>query len=100
MRAFAAVVPVVAVVACTQPEPAFEPITAEPLPFFGTGYRFKGDACRRVGENAVTNRFLSDAADLVGCPEDLENLGVFVIDTGAREVARTGGYVLFSVPVR
>ena len=80
--------------------PRPEPITQEPLPFFGTGYRFKGDACRRVGENAFTNPFLDDAADLVGCPEDLENLGVFVIDTGAAEVARVDGFVLFSVPIR
>ncbi|QFT57442.1 hypothetical protein FIU94_01285 [Sulfitobacter sp. THAF37] len=70
------------------------------LPFFGNGYRFDGDACRRVGEDAYTNQFLDDTADLVGCPADLENLGVFVIDTGAREVARRDGYVLYSVPRR
>lgn len=80
--------------ACAPPPPA------EPLPLFGSGYRFKGDACMRVGENAYTNQFLDDAADLVACPADLENLGVFVIDTGAREVARRDGYVLYSVPRR
>ena len=54
----------------------------------------------RVGENDFTNPFLDDAADLVACPEDMENLGVFVIDTGAMEVARAQGFVLYSVPVR
>jgi hypothetical protein len=83
--------------ACT---PAHEPVTDTSLPLFGTGYRFKGDICRRVGEDDFTNQFLDDAADLVACPEDAENLGVFVIDTGAVEVARRDGYVLYSVPVR
>ncbi len=70
------------------------------LPFFGDGYRFTGDACRRIGEDAYTNQFLDDSADLVGCPADLENLGVFVIDFNAQEVARRDGYVLYSVPRR
>jgi len=81
--------------ACAQPEP----ITGS-LPVFGDGYRFKGDVCLRVGEDDFTNQFLDDAADLVACPEDAENLGVFVIDTGAVEVARRDGYILYSVPVR
>lgn len=90
---FRALIPAVFLLtACT-------PVTAPTaLPFFGDGYRFDGDACRRLGEDAYTNQFLDDAADLVGCPEDLENLGVFVIDTGAQEVARRDGYVLYSVP--
>ncbi len=79
--------------------PAPEPVSNS-LPFFGDGYRFKGDACRRLGEDDFTGEFLDDAADLVACPQDLENLGVFVIDTGAQEVARRDGFVLFSVPVR
>lgn len=94
---FIHILPVLTLIACA-PQP--ESITQDPLPFFGDGYRFKGDACRRVGENAFTNQFLDDAADLVGCPEDLENLGVFVIDTGAVEVARVDGVVLFSIPRR
>ena len=75
------------------PEPA-----PTALPLFGEGYRFKGDACQRVGEDAFTNQFLDDSADLVACPEDLENLGVFVIDFSAVEVAHRDGYVLYSVP--
>ena len=87
---------VLAAAACT-PVPAPAP---EPLPIFGDGYRADGDQCRRVGENAFTNQFLDDAADLVACPEDMENLGVFALDTGGVEVARTQGFVLYSVPVR
>lgn len=83
--------------AACAPEPA--PVTST-LPFFGDGYRFDGDACRRLGESPQTQEFLDDAADLVGCPEDLENLGVFVTDTGALEVARIDGFILYSVPVR
>lgn len=93
MRRLAALVLIPALAAC-QPAPA----PMEPLPLFGTGYRFKGDACMRVGENAWTNQFLDHTADLVACPEDMENLGVFVLDTGAQEVARRDGYVLYSVP--
>lgn len=77
------------------PEPA--PVTSS-LPFFGEGYRFKGDACRRLGESPATAEYLDHTADLVGCPEDLENLGVFVIDYNAQEVARQDGYVIYSVP--
>ena len=80
--------------------PAPEPVTGTSLPLFGDGYRFKGDICRRVGEDDFTNQFLDDAADLVACPEDAEKLGVFVIDTGAIEVARRDGFVLYSVPFR
>lgn len=80
--------------------PAPAPVTGNTLPIFGDGYRFKGDLCRRVGEDDFTNQFLDDAADLVACPADAENLGVFVIDTGAIEVAQRDGYVLYSVPRR
>ncbi|MGJ5618330.1 hypothetical protein [Sulfitobacter sp. MF3-043] len=83
-----------ALTACT-PEPA--PVTGS-LPFFGDGYRFKGDACRRLGESPETAEYLDHTADLVGCPEGLENLGVFVTDSGAQEVARQDGYILYSVP--
>jgi hypothetical protein len=75
------------------------PATPE-LPFFGTGYRAEGDQCRRVGESEFTNQFLSDAADLVGCPADMENLGVFTTETGAVLVAQVGDTNLYTVPVR
>ena len=78
------------------PEPA--PLPETSLPFFGDGYRAEGDQCRRVGESAETNNYLDDSADLVGCPEDMENLGVFVTDTGAIEAFRQDGYVIYSVP--
>lgn len=80
-----------------EPPGLFPPTT---LPFFGDGYRFDGDVCRRIGEDAYTDQFLGDASDLVGCPENAENLGVFVSDTGAQEVDRRDGYVLYVVPVR
>lgn len=88
------IIPVVALSAC-------DPVPMAPttdLPFFGDGYRADGDQCRRIGEDAFTNQFLDDMADLVGCPEDMENLGVFAIDTGGVEVARKDGFVLYSVP--
>lgn len=89
-------IPVVCLLlAACAPEPA--PVT---LPIFGEGYRGEGDQCRRVGESPQTVEFLDDAADLVACPADLENLGVFAIDTGGIEVARIDGFVLYSVPVR
>ncbi|PZX19618.1 hypothetical protein LX81_00074 [Palleronia aestuarii] len=66
----------------------------------GAGYRDPADRCRMAGESASTLRYLDDAADLVACPEGVENLGVFVTETGAIEVARAGGYVLYSVPRR
>lgn len=78
---------------------ACTPITTT-LPLFGDGYRADGDQCRRVGESPETVAFLDDAADLVACPEGMENLGVFALDTGGIEVARLDGYVLYSVPVR
>ncbi|GGL59936.1 hypothetical protein [Wenxinia marina] len=75
---------------------------AEPegLPFFGDGYRAPGDPCLRVGENEFTNQFLDDSSDLVGCPRDMENLGVFVTETGAVLVAQTEDANLYSVPLR
>lgn len=85
------------VLAACASEPAPQETT---LPFFGDGYRFEGDACRRLGESPLTQDYLDHTADLVGCPEDLENLGVFVTDTGAREMARMQGYVILSVPIR
>jgi hypothetical protein len=84
--------------AACMPMPAPEPVTD--LPFFGTGYRAEGDQCRRVGENDFTNQFLDDAADLVGCPADMENLGVFVTETGAILVAEVGETNLYTVPLR
>lgn len=79
---------------------ACSPFPETTLPFFGDGYRADGDLCRRIGEDAFTVQFLDDAADLVGCPQDMENLGVFVTETGAKQVALIDGYLLYSVPTR
>ena len=78
---------------------ACTPVEPDTITLLG-GYRDPADQCRRVGETAYTNQFLDDAADLVGCLEGAENLGVFVTETGAREVDRFAGYILYSVPVR
>ncbi len=78
---------------------ACEPVppTPEPLLFLN-GYRDPADQCRLIGENSTSVPFLDDQADLVGCPEGAENLGVFVTETGAVEVARLQGTILYSVP--
>ena len=85
--------PFAVLAACVAPAPYTPPL-------FGDGYRADGDQCRRVAEDSFTNQFLDDSSDLVACPADMENLGVFALDTGATEVARTGGYVLYTVPRR
>lgn len=69
------------------------------LPLFG-GYRTAHDPCQRVGENAQTNQFLDDSADLVGCPEYYAGVTDFAVMTGAIRVGQMAGYVLFSVPRR
>ncbi|MCB5198706.1 hypothetical protein LGQ03_05590 [Loktanella sp. TSTF-M6] len=85
--------PIVLLAACTV-APTYTP------PLFGDGYRADGDQCRRVAEDDFTNQFLDDAADLVACPLDMENIGVFALDTGASAVAQVPGYILYSVPRR
>ena len=97
MRFFFSVLAASLAAACT---PAAPPPPDTTLPFFGSGYRAEADPCRRLGESPATSNWLDDAADLVGCPEDMENLGVFVTETGAREAFRQDGYIAYSVPVR
>ena len=79
---------------------ACAPATVPPtsLPFFGDGYPASGDACRRLGESAQTVDYLDHTADLVGCPDTMPGLNDFVAQTGAREVFRQDGYVVYSVP--
>lgn len=81
--------------ACSQPAPP--PETS--LPLFG-GYRSAEDTCQRVGESDVTNTFLDDAADLVGCPLGSAEAGSFAAETRGIPVATLDGYALFSVPRR
>lgn len=69
------------------------------LPLIG-GYRSPGDSCRRVGEDAFTNAFLDDAADLVACPKGDVALSGLGPETGARVVATKEDWVLISVPRR
>lgn len=75
------------------------PVPPADVPLFGPGYRTAGDGCRRAGESAYTNQFLSDAADLVACPPGTDDR-FFAFETGGREVARIDGWFLFTVPRR
>ena len=76
---------------------ACQPVPTEPpLPLLA-GYRDAADQCVRVGENDFTNQFLDDSADLVGCPEQYEGLGLFQFETSAVQVGVAQGYILFSV---
>lgn len=95
MRPIVAALSCMTLVACV-PEQSSPPVD---LPLLQP-YRAEGDQCRVVGESAYTNQYLDDAADLVACPQGSENLGVFVTETGAVEVARVGGFVLYTVPRR
>lgn len=99
MRRAFVIAPAILLIACT-PETTPDPAPETTLPFFGDGYRAEGDMCRRLGESPETAEFLDDAADLVGCPEDMENLGVFITETNAQEVFRQDGFIVFTVPVR
>ncbi|MEZ5868412.1 hypothetical protein LX70_02715 [Defluviimonas denitrificans] len=72
---------------------------ATDLPLMG-GYRDAGDACKRVGEDAFTNRFLDHTADLIACPAGVAELSGFGPESGAAQVAAKDGWVLISVPRR
>lgn len=84
--------------AACAPTPQTGPLPETTLPFFGTGYRGEDDPCRRLGESPETNTYLDHTADLVGCPEAMEDHADFVNTTGAREVFRQDGYVIYTVP--
>ena len=77
--------------ACTLP-----PKTGAPLPLM-SGYRTTADWCVRLGENAVTNPYLDDSSDLVGCPIGYDDTGNFIAQTGAVLVGQAQGYALYSV---
>lgn len=106
MRPMRPVLGCIAVLTLSACDPAMPPDmsdTALPvttLPLFGDGYRGAEDTCQRVGENAQTNTFLDDAADLVGCPSGTPDAASFAAETGGIEVAEIEGYTLFSVPRR
>lgn len=85
--------------ACTLSPAPEEPVDSlTTLPFFGDGYPETGDPCRRLGENAETVNYLDHTADLIACPETLQDLDSYIAETGAQEVARLDGFVVLSVP--
>lgn len=84
---------------CQAAEPMRDSWLATDLPLM-SGYRDAGDACKRVGEDAFTNRFLDDAADLIACPAGVAELSGFGPESGAAQVAVKDGWVLISVPRR
>jgi hypothetical protein len=98
MRIFTSAILVIGMAACT-PQPIPTDLPETKLPFFGDGYRANGDLCRRLGESAETINYLDHTADLVGCPETMPDLQEFKTETGAREVFRQDGYVVYSIPL-
>ena len=65
----------------------------------GSGYRGSDDPCVRVGNSEAVAAFVSSESDLVGCPIDFEGRPKFIQDNLAREVLRTDGWVVYSVPL-
>lgn len=72
----------------------------DPALYFVRGYRSENDPCKLTGETAYTNQFLGDASDLVSCPADYEGAREFIRTTGAKVVAHTKSYTLYTVPRR
>ncbi len=64
------------------------------------GYRSTDDDCQLTGENAFTNDFLDDAADLVSCPSGSDAEQSLIEMYNPRQMAKTGGYTVYSVPRR
>lgn len=64
------------------------------------GYRSTDDDCQLTGETAFTVDFLDDAGDLVSCPSGSDAAQSLVDMYNARQVAKTGGYTVYSVPRR
>ncbi len=65
-----------------------------------SGYRSADDWCETAGETAFTAEFLDDTADLVACPTGSDAAQSLVASYGARQMAETGGYTIYSVPRR
>ncbi len=92
----------VALVACadTLPQPetgAAPPPTNGDLSLVG-GYRSQDDWCQLTGETAFTVNFLDHTADLVSCPTGSAAAQSLVETLDARQVAKTGGYTVYTIP--
>jgi len=93
----------IALAAC-QETPSETPVDVatppnDDLRFVG-GYRSTDDDCQLTGETAFTIDFLDDAADLVSCPTGSDAAQSLVDMYGARQMAETGGYTVYSIPRR
>lgn len=66
----------------------------------GDGYPRPGDACRRLGETALTNDYLDDSAILVGCPGDASDAAAMALvkGEGARFAGVVEGVTMLSIP--
>lgn len=62
------------------------------------GWRDDNDACKLIGETALTGEFLDDAADLVGCPAGAPELAE-LWPLRARDLGQMLGWHLVSVPI-
>jgi hypothetical protein len=87
--------------------PASPAVSAPPatwpadLRVMGDGFPRAGDACRRLGESALTSNYLDDSAVLVGCPgsaADSPARGVLKIP-GSRAVGAAEGVTFISIPM-
>lgn len=88
--------------ACAAPPPQPETGAAPPpnnndLYLVG-GYRSEDDWCQLTGETAFTVNFLDHTADLVSCPTGSAAAQSLVETQGARQVAETGGYTVYTIP--
>jgi hypothetical protein len=65
----------------------------------GDGYPRAGDACRRLGESAITMNYLDDSAILVGCPgAPKQTAASALVAAGGRVVGAAEGVTLISIP--
>jgi hypothetical protein len=90
MRKFVILGAGLATLAGCLPGPVVPPETS--LPVFGTGYRYEGDPCLRVGEDAHTNQYLDHTADLIACPTGTTP------PERAQALETNGDYTLYTVP--
>lgn len=63
-------------------------------------YSNPDDVCQVIGENALTNAYLDDAAILIGCPKHEGGAIAARLREGGQIVAHAGVWTLISIPQR